>query len=308
MKKARIFNLQKFSLHDGPGIRTVVFFKGCPLKCPWCSNPESQSRDIQIVWSDKKCNFCEDCGITELDWISRDGKKLIKDDRGNYINMKKISQEEAEILKKNCKTGSLKYEGYDKTVEEIMAEILKDKPFYEQSGGGVTVSGGEVLTQSDIAIEIMKMCKKEGIHTAAETTCYAPHEKFKNFVEYLDLLLCDVKHWDNEKAKKIMGVPLDTIKKNIKYAIGLEKLEVICRVPVIPKFNYTVNDAKKICELLLELGATKVELLPYHNYGENKYKLLNIPYEYEDVEQLHKDDKGFVEYKKVFENYGFNVR
>lgn len=308
MKNARIFNLQRFSLHDGPGIRTVVFFKGCPLKCPWCSNPESQSKNIQIVWKDNKCNRCEDCGIRELTWLSKDGKTLKKDAYNNYINMKNVTEEEAILLKKMCKTGSLSYEGYDKTVEDILAEVKKDMPFYEQSGGGVTVSGGEVLVQSETATILLKRCKEEGIHTAAETTCYAPHDKFIKFVEQLDLLLCDVKHWDNEKSKKILGVSLEPIKKNIKYATQLKNLELIGRIPVIPGFNYTLYDAKQIAKLVKELGIKKVELLPYHNYGENKYKLLNIPYEYEGVSQLHKDDKGFIEYKQVFSNIGLEVK
>ncbi|WP_068269152.1 glycyl-radical enzyme activating protein [Caviibacter abscessus] len=308
MKKARIFNLQKFSLHDGPGIRTVVFFKGCPLKCPWCSNPESQKKEIQLVWKDNKCNYCEDCGITELLWLSKDGEKLKKGDNQRYVNLKKITEEEAIFLKKRCKTGSISYEGYDKDLEDIISEIKKDMPFYEQSGGGVTVSGGEVLTQADIATQLLKRCKEEGIHTAAETTCYAPENKFIKFVEQLDLLLCDVKHWDNEKSKRILGVPLDRIKSNIKYATSVKTLEVIGRIPVIPKFNYTIEDAKKISELLVELGIKNVELLPYHNFGENKYKLLNIPYEYEDVEQLHKDDEKFIEYKRIFVDAGLNVK
>lgn len=222
--------------------------------------------------------------------------------------MKNVTEEEAVLLKKMCKTGSLSYEGYDKTVEDILAEIKKDMPFYEQSGGGVTVSGGEVLVQSETATILLKRCKEEGIHTAAETTCYAPHDKFIKFVEQLDLLLCDVKHWDNEKSKKILGVSLEPIKKNIKYATQLKNLELIGRIPVIPGFNYTLYDAKQIAKLVKELGIKKVELLPYHNYGENKYKLLNIPYEYEGVSQLHKDDKGFIEYKQVFSNIGLEVK
>lgn len=308
MEKARLFNIQKFSIHDGPGIRTVVFFKGCPLRCSWCSNPESQSFEIQLVWKNKECNFCYDCGIADFKWITKDGEKLRKNKFGNYENMKKLTEKEAMIIKQNCKIGVVDYEGYDKTIEEIVTEVKKDMPFYEQSGGGVTVSGGEVLFQAELAIKLLKRCKEEKIHTAAETTCFAPKKQFIKFVNELDLLLCDVKHWDETIARKELGVSLKPIIENIRYATTVKNLEILCRIPVIPGFNYTMEDAKNLAKLIIDLNQKRVQLLPFHNYGENKYKLLNRKYIYENVNNLHTDDKEFIEYKKVFENAGLEVK
>ncbi len=308
MDNARIFNIQKFSIHDGPGIRTVVFFKGCPLRCSWCSNPESQSYDIQLVWKNNECNFCEDCGIMDMDWLVRKGDKLEKNSRGSYVNMKKITEEEAKFLKLNCKKGLLDFEGYDKSIDDILFEVKKDMPFYEESGGGVTVSGGEVLYQAEIATKFLKKCKESGIHTAAETTCFGSKRLFKEFVEQLDLLLCDVKHWNEEKAKKFLGVSLRVIIENIKYATTVENLKILCRVPVIPGFNYSLEDAEKLSELILSFGLKEVQLLPFHNYGENKYKMLNREYKHKNQDNLHKDDEKFLKYKQVFIDSGLCVK
>lgn len=308
MKKARIFNIQKFSLHDGPGIRTVVFFKGCPLKCPWCSNPESQKYDIELVWDSQKCSGCKKCTSNENVEFINDRKKPYRNLIGEYMKLKTITYEEGEKIRKLCPNGAVSYEGYDILVDEIYDEVIKDLPFYEESGGGVTLSGGEVLLQSDVAIELLKKLKSNNIHTAAETTCYAPNDKFKEFVKYLDLLLCDIKHWDSEKSNEVTGVGLEKIYENIKYATGLKYLEVIGRIPVIPDFNYSKKDAEQFVEMLKMLVINKINLLPYHNFGENKYKIMNKEYELAGIKQLHKDDKEFVEYTQIFKNAGIIVK
>lgn len=303
-----IFNIQKFSIHDGPGIRTTVFFKGCPLRCPWCSNIESQKKDIQLTWDNKKCTGCNKC----IDLNLEEKLKFVKSDDFANVNGEKLllcttTQEKAKIYKFECKANALSYEGYEKTADEIMQEVLKDKDFYDESGGGLTISGGEVLFQTDFAIELLQLAKKNNIHTAAETTCYAKADKFKEFVKYLDLLLCDIKHWDSKKHKEIVGVELETIFENIKYAVSLKNLEVIARIPVIPNFNYTLQDAHKLSQKILQLNIKKVNLLPYHNFGENKYRLLTIKYPMGDIKSINKDGEEFIKYKDVFLSYGLDV-
>ena len=303
-----IFNIQKFSIHDGPGIRTTVFLKGCPLRCPWCSNIESQKKEIELIWDNKKCIGCNRCIELNLE----EKLKFVKSDDFANINGEKLllcttTGEKAKIYKFECPQNALSYEGYEKTADEIIQEVLKDKDFYDESGGGLTLSGGEVLFQRDFAIEILKLAKKNGIHTAVETTCYAKGEKFKEFLNYVDLLLCDIKYWDSKKHKEVVGVELESIFENIKYATSLENLEVIARIPVIPNFNYSLEDAHKLSQKILELKIQKVNLLAYHNFGENKYRLLTIKYPMKDIKSLHKDDEDFKKYKEVFSSYGLYV-
>jgi pyruvate formate lyase activating enzyme len=253
--KACIFNIQKFSIHDGPGIRTVVFFKGCPLRCLWCSNPESQSSKIDIPWVDPSSSI------------------------------------------------ALSTMGQYKTVSEIMSEVIKDIDFYEESGGGVTLSGGEVLLQAEFAIELLQELKNKGIHTACETTGYASFEVFKQFVTNVDLLLFDMKHYDREKHHKSTGVYNDVIIENMKYAALIGKT-IISRIPVIPGFNNSLEDATNFSNLLNEIGIKKVNLLPFHQFGQKKYELLGIPYQMENVSQLYPED--LEEFKQIFLKQGLD--
>lgn len=300
-----IFNIQKFSIHDGPGIRTTVFFKGCPLHCPWCSNIESQEKQIQLIWDHKRCVGCDRCIDLGLE------KELHFIDSENFTNplKKRLSlctttEKNAKQYKSVCPTSALSYEGYIKDAQAIMDEVLKDKVFYEKSGGGLTLSGGEVLMQVDFACELLALAKKNGIHTASETTCFTTHENFVKFTKNLDLLLCDIKHWDSKKHQQVVGVDLEMISENIKYAVSLPKLEVIGRIPVIPGFNYSIEDAHQLSKRLIDFGIQKVNLLPYHNFGENKYRLLTQVYPCHMLSNLHKDDPGFIKYSQVFSSYG----
>lgn len=303
-----IFNIQKFSIHDGPGIRTTVFFKGCPLHCPWCSNVESQEKQIQLIWDHKKCTACGRCialGLEkELHFVDSD---TFANPAGQRLVLCTTTQEHAEQYKAVCPSYALSYEGNIKQAQEVIQEVLKDKPFYEESGGGMTLSGGEVLMQVDFACELLALAKQNGIHTASETTCFTSHQNFVRFTEHLDLLLCDVKHWDSVKHKQVVGVGLETIFENIKYAVSLPHLEVIARIPVIPTFNDSANDAHHLSQRLIELGIDRVNLLPYHNFGENKYRLLTREYPCAALSNLHKEDQAFIAYSKIFESYGFRM-
>lgn len=301
-KFGMIFNIQKFSINDGPGIRTVVFLKGCPLKCEWCSNPESQEPRLQILWDEKKCLHCNTCVMSCPTLAVKNFDGEIK------INHKLCSGagvcSERGICIERCPAHALKAEGEKKSVEEVLKVVLQDLPFYEESGGGVTLSGGEATMQSEFAIELLKALKAEKIHTAIETTGFTSPAIFERVIEYLDLLLFDIKHWDEEKHKEKTGVSNIPILRNMKHAIEIGK-EVLPRLPVIPGYNDSIDDAKGFVRRLNEVGAKRVQLLPFHNFGENKYHMLGKKYSYADVKALHPED--LEDFRKIFLDAGLDA-
>lgn len=292
--QATIFNIQKFSLHDGPGVRTVVFFKGCPLRCVWCSNPESQAFNIQMFWDRSKCDDLEAC-------LKKQGVKDFRIENTEVFFDKHDPNLDYETL---CPHGGLKTEGYQADIDEIMTEVMKDKVFYDESGGGVTLSGGEVLGQAVFARKLLETLKEANIHTAIETTGFAPSATFKKMIEPVDLLLYDLKHYDNEKHLEYVGVEVDQILTNITVALDKEK-EIIIRIPVIPQFNDSLEDAKAFSLLLNKLGAKKVNLLPFHQFGQKKYELMGLKYLMKDVKQLHSDD--LVDYQNIMIDHGIDA-
>lgn len=292
---ACIFNIQKFSIHDGPGIRTVVFFKGCPLQCLWCSNPESQNSNIQITWDKSKCIKCLNCVST----CKYDSISLNED----CITINTNSCISCFECVKSCPKQSLTTQGKYYTISETLKEVLKDEMFYEESGGGVTLSGGEVLQQHAFAIELLKELKERNIHTACETTGYISTEIFKKFIENVDLLLFDMKHYDREKHFKGTKVYNDKIIANLTTSVFKNK-DIIIRIPVIPNFNDSLEDAQGFCNLLKTIGAKKVNLLPFHQFGQKKYELLNKDYVLKNVGQLHEGD--LILYRQIFIKNGFD--
>ena len=291
-----IFSIQKFSIDDGPGIRTVVFFKGCPLRCKWCSNPESQLQLPQILWENNSCVRCQTCvQLCPASAISfEDNRIKINHTKCNHCN----------TCVSNCPQKALTSKGEYKTVEEIMDVIMQDQPFYEESGGGVTLSGGEFLNQPDFSIALLKAAKEKGLHTCCETTGYAKPEVFQEAIKDIDLILFDVKHWNSSKHMEYTGVTTETIINNLTYAIQTGK-DVLPRIPVIPKFNDSLDDAYQFAQLLKEVGATTCQLLPFHQFGEKKYGQLGLTYAYENVDAYHKED--LEEYKNQFIQEGIEA-
>lgn len=294
MSNGFLFNIQKFSTNDGPGIRTTVFFKGCPLHCYWCSNPESQSARPQLLWDAAKCVHCEHCMET--------------------CPAKAISQQDGLLSSTPACTGcgrcvqacpqkALTLEGKPYTVEEVLRVCLQDRDFYEESGGGVTLSGGEPLAQPDFAVELLQALKAHGLHTAIETTGFAPEETFARLLPFLDLYLFDCKQYDSEAHKGATGVSNDLIARNLKAAIDAGK-QVIIRIPVIPGFNDALEDAAGFCAHLKSLGAKDVNLLPFHQFGEKKYEFLSKPYLLHDAKALHESD--LQDYQSIFLENGFH--
>ena len=250
----RIFDIQRSSFVDGPGIRTTVFFKGCNLKCKWCHNPESQKFEKQILFYADKCTHCGMC------------KQVCK-----YALKQCDLCGECELY---CAQEARKVCGKDYTVYELMQEIFKDKAFYEASGGGVTFSGGECMLQIDFLEEILKKCKEEGISTAVDTAGHVPFERFERISPYTDLFLYDIKCFDSIKHKAYTGVGNELIFENLA-KLQQRNAKVWIRIPVIKGVNDSVEKMTGIRRLLEKNGGVeKVELLPYHNFGENKRKAL----------------------------------
>ena len=293
--KGIVFNIQKFSIHDGPGVRTTVFLKGCPLRCKWCANPESQLSDIQILYDQKKCLHCETC----VHSCPNHAFALKKD----HIEIHHSQCSGCLTCVRNCPGEALSYEGEEKTVEDVIQVCLQDIDFYEESGGGVTISGGEGMIQPDFVRTLLSRLKEYKIHSAIETTGYIADDIFQDLAPRFDLLLFDVKHYDSQKHYEGTGVYNEQIIKNLKWAIE-RNLDVLPRIPVIPDFNASLEDARGIAELLTDAGAHKVQLLPFHQFGENKYHLLGRAYDYEHVEALHPEDLS--DYQKIFLDAGLN--
>ncbi len=269
--KALIFNIQRYSIHDGEGIRTVVFFKGCPLHCPWCSNPESQSFDVEKVMIENKCIHCK--AVCPMDPVE-------------------------------CPSGAIEVFGKEYTVDEVMNEVLKDSIFYNTSGGGVTLSGGEVLGQAPFATELLKRLKRLGIDTAIETSGMGSTVLLKQMAEYLDTILFDLKIMDPKKAKSILGADINLIKTNIEALVKMGK-NVIPRIPLIPGYNMDDENIKRIVEFVKFLGLKEVHILPFHQYGSGKYEFLKKEYALKDVKQLK--EEGALNIRKYIEGQGFKV-
>ena len=295
MEKGITFNIQKFSIHDGPGIRTTVFFKGCPLRCEWCSNPESQIKNVQILHDQSKCSYCLSCvAACPNGAITHEDNKII-------INEDKCVG--CLTCVNSCPNRALSYEGDYQTIEEIVDICMQDIDFYEESGGGVTISGGEGMSQPDFLKKLIAELKKNSVHIAIETTGYVKKETFEELARELDLLLFDVKHYDREKHYNGTKVYNDLIVENLKWAID-NGIEVLPRIPVIPDFNDSLEDAEGLAKLLVEVGAKKVQLLPFHQFGEKKYELLNRNYKYKNKKALYPEE--LEEYQKIFLDKGLN--
>ena len=292
--KGIVFNIQKFSIHDGPGVRTTVFLKGCPLRCKWCSNPESQLSRVQIMYHSDNCLHCQKCVHTCPE------KAITAAENGRiHIDFNKCTG--CLSCVQGCPGRALTNEGEYKTVDEVVDVCMQDVDFYEESGGGVTISGGEGMVQPDFVEALILRLKEKGIHTAIETTGCVSQEVFHRLAPLFDLLLFDVKHYDSEKHKLGTGVGTELIHKNLRWAHE-QGLNILPRIPVIPGFNAELSDAEGIAKLLHEIGLGRVQLLPFHQMGERKYEFLNRDYEMTGVKALHPED--LTEYQKVFLDLG----
>ena len=281
-----ITNIERFATHDGPGIRTTVFFKGCPLHCPWCANPETQKMEPAFFYTQNKCVHCQTCIMNcpmhalhfEQDWLHWDEQKCIH----------------CQTCVENCLKDAIEFQGHPTTVEAILEEVLKDKAYYDNSNGGMTVSGGEPLVQKENLIVLLKAAKEAGLNTAIETTGNYSLQSLQDVMPYVDTFLYDFKHPDDEILKEVTGGNGALIKSNLKYLLSRRADRVNVRMPIIPGFNYDSDTIKAAIDYVYSIGAKKINLLPYHSLGKPKFEKMNREYnlptemmQKKDLEEYH---------------------
>jgi len=298
--KGLVFRIQRHSLHDGPGIRTLVFLKGCPLRCVWCFNPESQEPKPEVLHYPEKCIGCDLClkvcpinGAIEV----RDGQRTINRHRCNNCGECATA----------CPTGGMTRIGSFMEVDEVVDIVERDGVFYEKSGGGVTLTGGEATFQGSFAREVLRTCKRKGIHTALETCGYTDWVNLERLLIHTDLLLYDLKIMDGEKHREYTGIHNERILKNAARA-ARSGIPMIIRIPVIPGYTDAEVDLEEAAEFisstLPEIEA--VHLLPYELFGVTKYERLGREYILADVEPP--SNEHLVEIRDLFQRYGMKTQ
>jgi pyruvate formate lyase activating enzyme len=263
-----IFHIMRFSLHDGPGIRTAVFFKGCPLSCWWCHNPESQSFSPELLYSPDRCRLCGDCAATcPHGAIERTG------DRMTVTGDCQLCATCVDA----CGAEARSVAGRTMTVTEVLTEIERDRVFFDESGGGVTFTGGEPFSQPDLLAALLHACRERRIHTTIETCGAAPRESVLRIGALADLILYDLKILDPARHRQYTGGPNRNILENLEALVAAGR-PVTVRIPVVPGVNDGAADVRAACDYLAPLGVTRVDLLPYHRAGTEKYRRLGREY------------------------------
>lgn len=279
---ATVLNIQRFTLHDGPGIRTEIFLKGCPLRCDWCGNPESFKRRVEVGVYHNKCITTEHCGSCQA--ICPENKMLIYSDS----KLAKIDSHQCTgclSCVEECPSEAIKQWGQTMSVDQCMELIVKDKGFYDRSGGGVTVSGGEPLLQSGFVLELFKACKSEGIHTCLESSFYANWNRIEKLISYTDLFISDIKLMDSYAHKIHTGVDNRKILHNLVSLAEFDH-ELILRIPVIPTVNDSYENIRATAEFIeseLKGRVKTLQLLSFMRLGEEKYRSLGLTYKMKDL-------------------------
>ena len=269
-----VTNIQRFSIHDGAGIRTLVFLKGCPLRCLWCSNPETQTRKRELKVAETLCVGCGRCAE-----VCPTGAAAEKDRLKAAVTCINCGE-----CAKVCPGGARTLVGSEMTVDEVVDEVVKDMPFYRRSGGGITLTGGEPLVQKDFALAVLKACRKKGVDTAIETCGAVPWENIEAVLPYLDEIMFDIKQIDPQSHAKLTGRDNRLILENAQ-RIARSGIPLTIRVPVVPGLTDSVENLQGIVDFANELSTVQeIHLLPYHRLGESKYRQLGKAYHLEDLE------------------------
>lgn len=290
-KKGRIFNIQKYSIYDGEGIRTLVFFKGCNIRCDWCANPEGIDRAYQVMFSKDKCVNCGKCA----DVCPAGVHRMMADASGELIHsvdrtVDCIGCRKCEAI---CVSDALDIVGKEVTVSELMEIIMQDYDFYMSSNGGVTLSGGEVSLQADFAAELLAQCKKMMINTAIETNGTTNLASYEKLAPHTDLFLFDIKQIDTGLHRNLFDIGNEGVKRNLERLVELNA-NIVIRMPLIRGYNDSYDSITGAIEYVTELakkgGIQRIDFLPYHQYGKNKYDMLDMIYPIQGNPAYTKDE------------------
>lgn len=299
-RKAFIFNVQKYNMYDGPGIRTLVFFKGCPLRCKWCSNPEGLERKFQVMF---KRNSCVDCGACAK--VCPAGIHVISKETGKHEILREKDCTGCRKCLDVCPQAAITIAGEIKSISELLKIVEEDAGFYDISGGGVTLGGGEVTAQPEAALNLLMACKQEGINTAIETCGYTKTENLLKIAEYVDLFLFDIKHMDPVRHNELVGVNNELILTNLRELLH-RRANVRVRMPMLKGINDSREEIEAVIRFLMPYKDDKnfkgIDLLPYHKLGVNKYNQLDMTYPIEGDPSLNAEELNRIEgYMKEYD-------
>ncbi|AQS59086.1 trans-4-hydroxy-L-proline dehydratase activase [Desulforamulus ferrireducens] len=297
MTKATIFNIQKYCVHDGPGIRTTVFFKGCPLRCAWCHNPESQHFQRELLYNPGQCTLCGQCQRQCEHGAITINQGSLKQDHSKCQACGKCLD--------YCLTDAREIAGQTYSLSEIIKEIEKDRPFYEESGGGVTLSGGEPLCQIDFVTELVKSCQDMGISVAVDTCGHVPFSYFENILAEVDLFLYDLKLMDPELHRQYTGVDNKLILENLQ-KLSARGGNIWLRLPLIEGVNMNREHINQVISFTRDLNISLVNLLPYHDIHRAKYSRLARPYAHHLM--TTPSEEKIEEIKSLLETHQFKVK
>ena len=294
----RIFAIKKYAIHDGPNIRTTVFLKGCPLSCLWCHNPEGMNTDIALLTTGDKCigcNTCIDACVNQS--LSRDNNSITLDDSRCSLCLNCLEA---------CPACVYESTGWEASVEEVVGEVKKDIPFYDQSGGGVTFSGGEPLLQHEFLLELLRKCGNLGIHRVVDTSGYAATPTMLGIARETDMFLIDLKHMDNARHRHFIGVDNELILHNIS-TLADQGEEIYLRIPLIEGFNCDEDNIAECGRFIAALpGVNDVDLLPYHAIAAAKYKKLGLPNPGDQFASV--PEEKITRYTEILNQYGLHVQ
>ena len=298
MKKRMVVDISRMTVHNGPGIRTLILFKGCPLRCIWCSTPESQRESVEIAFYPDRCILCGDCiPVCPQNAISASDKTVVInrklcDNCGRCVTV--------------CHTETIKLLGQEYTIEELVDEVKKDEIIYKHSGGGVTLSGGEPLLEPEFILELLQALKQNEISVGVDTCGFVPRKNIEYVLPYVDFFLWDIKHMNAEKHVEYTGVSNELILDNLRF-VSDNGIPVYLRLPLIPGYNDSQENLRAVCELAKDLSSlVEIDLLPLHHLGKARYVALGRKYLIEDTPLIR--EEVIQETKNLVESYGLTCK